>query len=219
MVHPMLQRYHPAARGSIYGLSGYVGHGGVVLAARASRKILQRPRQLGIGLCFEEAPVSPERLAGVAALCRQVGYRGVFEVEMVEVAGGALVIDFNPRFYSQMAFDVDRGLPLPRLAYADALGDEGALAALVAGAQRDEAGRVYCHRALFGLMLRAQRLAGHLGAEEERRWRRWYADHRAGATDAVADLRDPLPVGADAIATATWFARHPRSFLRSMTME
>jgi predicted ATP-grasp superfamily ATP-dependent carboligase len=221
VVWPMLQRYYPAARESIYSLSGYAGAGGALLAVRAARKILQRPRKLGIGLCFEEAVVDEGLAARVEALCRRVGYQGVFEVELIEVGDRALVIDFNPRFYSQMAFDIDRGLPLPRLAYADAAGDEAGLAALVAAARapRPPRGQVYCHRFLFELMLDGQRLSGHLDAAGARRWRRWWDEHRAAATDAVADPGDQLPWGADVVSHLASFARHPRSFVRSMVLD
>lgn len=221
VVWPMLQRYYPSANENIYGIEGYAGPGGEILGARAARKILQRPRKLGIGLCFEEAPLDAALVDKIGALCKRVGYEGVFEVELIEIGSRAVVIDFNPRFYSQMAFDVDRGLPLPRLAYAGALGDREALYALAAEAQREQPSheRVYCHHVLFEVMLRAQRLSGHLRADEEQRWRRWWAEHRGAATDAVADARDPAPLGVDVIAHLTWFARHPRSFVRSMVLD
>jgi predicted ATP-grasp superfamily ATP-dependent carboligase len=221
IVWPMLQRYYPSAREHIYGLSGYADGRGELAAVRAARKILQRPRKLGIGLCFEEADVDERLAAGLAALFRRVGYQGVFEVEFVEVGSRAVLIDVNPRFYSQLAFDLDRGLPLPRLAYADALGDAAMFSALVAEARawRPPAERVYCHRFLFEVMLRSQRLSGRLTADEERRWRRWWAEHRRDATDAVADARDPAPWCVDTATHLAGWARHPRAFVRSIVLD
>lgn len=218
---PMLQRYYPSANQHIYSLSGYAGDAGAILASRASRKILQRPRKLGIGLCFEEAPLAPALVEGVAALCRRTGYRGVFEAEFVELEGRSVLIDFNPRFYSQMAFDIDRGMPLPLFAYADALGDRAGLDALALAAHGGEGagGHVYSHRVLFELMLRAQRASGHLSADEERHWRGWWTQHRADATDAVGDRGDVGPLAIDVIGHLSWFARHPRSFVRSMVLD
>jgi predicted ATP-grasp superfamily ATP-dependent carboligase len=227
---PMLQRYYPSANEHIYSLAGYAGAAGAagaagekgtIVAARGARKILQRPRKLGIGLCFEEAPLDRTLVEGVAELCRRTGYRGVFEAEFVEVDGRSLLIDFNPRFYSQMAFDVDRGMPLPLLAYADALGDREGFDALAAAAHAGEAagGHVYSHRLLFELMLRAQRASGHLTADEERHWRGWWVQHRAAATDAVGDAGDVGPLAVDVLGHLSWFARHPRSFVRSMVLD
>ena len=33
------------------------------------------------------------------------------------------MVDFNPRYYGQMAFEIARGLNLPKLAYLDATGN------------------------------------------------------------------------------------------------
>lgn len=218
---PMLQRYHPEAQHSIYGLSGYVGAGGEILAIRASRKVLQRPRKLGIGLCFEEAPVDPTLAAALSTLCRSVAYRGVFEAELIETPSAPILIDFNPRFYSQMAFDIARGLPLPLFAYADARGDTATLTQLTAASHEAETpgDRVYIHRLLFELMLRAQKASGRMTPSDESHWRRWWSRHRAAATDAVSDPTDPLPLGVDIASHLTSFARHPRSFVRSMVLD
>lgn len=215
---PMLQRFYPGARETIYGLSGYVGGQGEIVAVRAARKIFQRPRKLGVGLCFEEAAVDDRLVRGISALCRRVGYQGVFEVEFVDAGSRRVLIDFNPRFYGQLAFDVARGMPLPRLAYADALDDHATLAALADGAQEtcSPGARAYCHHFLFELMLRAQRLSGHGLDVEEERWQSWWAAHRADAIDPVEDPEDPAPWRADVAGHLAGFARHPRSFLRSL---
>lgn len=221
VVRPIVQRFHPDANENIYSLSGYVDGRGELVAARAARKILQRPRKLGIGLCFEEAPVDERLAERVAALSRRVGYQGVFEVEFIHVGSRRLLIDYNPRLYGQLAFDIDRGMPLPRLAYADALGDEAAVSALAAEAraERSSGQRVYCHRLLFELLLLVQGLSSRLSADEERGWRRWWSEHRRRSTDAVVDADDLAPCGVDVATHLASYARHPRAFVRSMVLD
>src|SRR5262249_30598888 len=53
VVRPVLQAFSPRAAQDIYSLSGFVDETGELFAIRASRKVLQRPRKLGVGLCFE----------------------------------------------------------------------------------------------------------------------------------------------------------------------
>ena len=130
---PILQAYR--ADDSVYSLAGFVHRSGEILGIRASQKIMQRPRGVGVGLLFRDAPVDPGALEGLARLCRRTGYFGVFEVEFVWADGGHRLIDFNPRFYGQMQFEVSRGLPLPQLAYRAAMGDAPGVAALAEAAR------------------------------------------------------------------------------------
>jgi hypothetical protein len=113
---PLLQPYIEA-RG-VYSLSGFIDRTGARFVVRAARKVFQRPRRLGVGLCFEEAVVAPALASGLRALCRSVGYHGVFEAEFLEGPYGPQLIDFNPRFYGQLAFDVARGGAAPGAAPA-----------------------------------------------------------------------------------------------------
>jgi predicted ATP-grasp superfamily ATP-dependent carboligase len=221
VVRPMVQAYHPQAAEHIYSISGFVDDQGRLVAVRAARKVLQRPRKLGIGLCFEEADVEPQLCKRLENLCRRVGYYGVFEAEFVRADGQALLIDFNPRFYSQMAFEVARGMPLPLLVYYAACGDEQALQTAIAAAQRWFVAQqhIYCHRFTLALLLRAQRLSGRLSTEEAQQWRRWYVAHREHATDAVADRSDPLPALVDIALHLQSYARHPRAFVRHMVLD
>lgn len=99
----------------MYSLAGFVDRSGEILGVRASQKVVQSPRGMGVGLLFREAPVDPEVLEGLARLCRRTGYFGVFEVEFVRADGGHHLIDFNPRYYGQVQFEISRGLSLPQL--------------------------------------------------------------------------------------------------------
>jgi len=219
VARPLIQAYFPAATDSIYNLSGFVDETSELFVVRASRKVLQRPRQLGVGLCFVEAEVNAPLAARVRALCRTVGYHGAFEAEFIEQGGRALLIDFNPRFYGQMAFDIARGLPLPLFVHHAALGRRQQLEDAVERA-RDEApeprGRVYCNRIEFAMLLRLQRLAGNMTGDDVARWRSWVEAHAADLTDAVIDGRDRRPAVVHLAAELLQYLRHPRSLFRQL---
>ena len=70
---------------------------------RAARKILQQPPFIGTGLCFEPALVDPLLADQTKRLCERIGYYGVFELEFILAEGKAMLIDFNGRFYNQIA--------------------------------------------------------------------------------------------------------------------
>jgi D-aspartate ligase len=122
---PIIQRYHAVSE-RIYTVDGFVGPSGEIVAAAACVKCLQLPRRSGPGMCFESAELDPALLAGLRRLCADTGYVGVFDAEFVIDGEDKLLIDFNPRFYNHMAFEIDRHLPLPWLAYLAALGDRDA---------------------------------------------------------------------------------------------
>jgi predicted ATP-grasp superfamily ATP-dependent carboligase len=221
---PMLQAFEEGAAAGIYNLAGYAGPEGLSVVL-ASRKILQRPRLLGVGLVFEEAEVRPELVEPLLALFRKVGYQGVFEVEYLEAGARRLLIDVNPRFYGEMAFEVARGAPLPWLAYlgalAEASGDRTALALAVAEARRAVAtaalpgsGRIYRHWCMLELHFLLLRLAGRMRSEERGRWRAWLAARRDRTLDAVYDADDRWPWLVDALDVLCQPVRHPRATWR-----
>lgn len=220
---PILQEVHAEAAQGIYSLSGFVDETGELFVCRASRKVLQRPRKLGIGLCFEAAPVDEALAERLRRLCVRLGYFGVFEAEFIAAGGRKLLIDFNPRLYSQLAFDVDRGMPLPALAWLAAAGDRETLRAEVLHARlrqsRTQPERVYTHHFVLEVLLRGQGASGRLSPDEVRSWRRWLAEHGRWATDAVADADDGLPALVDVAQHLAGYARHPRAFVRSMILD
>lgn len=214
---PMVQEFLPNAAAAIYSLAGFIDKNHDVPLARASRKILQRPRKLGIGLCFESAPVSDEILRKVGALCKDLGYHGPFELEFVEHEGRMLLIDFNPRNYSQMAFEIARGLPTPWLQYLAATGQEEALELEWnrAAAWKPEGEWVYTHRTLLALVQGTQLVEKATKKLSNEDWGGWAVRHQGRLVDAVRDGADVGPVLIDAVKHLRYFARHPRSFLRS----
>ncbi|HYP87389.1 MAG TPA: hypothetical protein VEQ59_04535, partial [Polyangiaceae bacterium] len=210
---PLVQEFFSGAASSgIYSICGHARDGRIV-EARSARKVLQWPRRLGIGVCFEAAAMRPELLDSLGRLIENVGFNGTFEAEFVQDGSRNLLIDFNPRFYSQMGFDVARGLPLPRMAYEDAVGRPLADEPAPSSSNRESAINAYAHGAAFKVLLNVQRISGALSKEEQRKWAAWY--ERSGSTrvDAVADTDDRMPELVDAINIARDVARHPVRFL------
>jgi len=219
IAEPMVQEYLTAAETSIFSVSGFVTKDGQ-LACRAAMKVLQRPRKVGIGLCFEGRAIEPELAEKLAALSRHVGYYGAFEAEFIADGERRLLIDFNPRFYSQMGFDIARGLPLPMLVHWAASGDDARVSAALAEANAwaPSGDEVYCHKTMLDLVLTLQGLSGQMSRDDVRHWRGWVRDHGRGVTDAVRDPDDRVPALVDAASWVRHFARHPRSFVRSFVL-
>jgi D-aspartate ligase len=220
---PMLQEYLPQACQGIYSLAGFVGPRDHGVAARASRKILQRPRRLGVGLCFEEAPVDHAALEGITRLCHAVGYTGVFEAEFIGDEGRLRLIDLNPRFYGQMGFEIARGLPLACLTWLGAMGDEDGLGRVLAEARAWSEGRgyTYCDGFYLNVVLSAQRWSGRMSPAEVRHWRSWQRDHdrRALMVDAAAGSEDRLPGMVAAARELFWAVRYPGAFVRKIILD
>lgn len=218
---PLLQAFFPQAADGIYNLAGFIDESGEVLAVRASRKVLQRPRRLGIGICFEAAEVKAGAVSLLAELCRRVGYYGVFEVEFVEDGDRLLLLDFNPRFYGEMAFELARGMPLASLAYLAALGrhDEVRRAAEACMRAPDGPARMYVHRFQLEVLLRAERLAGRMSRADARRWRERLAARNGEVVDAVMDRNDWRPALVEFASQLYSYARHPRAFLHQVVLD
>lgn len=203
VTQPIIQQYFPNAGRKIYSITGFVDSSGELHAARAAIKVFQRTAPVGLGLCFETAPIDPTLLKGILRLCRMVGHFGVFEVEFIREGDRSLVIDMNPRFFGQMGFDAARGLPLAVLAYHAATGDMQALRERIDHAAQAPGGaKIFTHRVVFELLLLAQRLSGSMSASERRRWRQWLDESRDHAADASADSRDWAPGVVHALAEA-----------------
>ncbi|MGZ8739916.1 MAG: carboxylate--amine ligase [Gaiellaceae bacterium] len=219
LAEPIAQEYFGLGETSILSLAGFVDAAGACVAL-ASMKILQRPRRVGIGLCFETCAIEEPLVAKLAALCRQVGYAGVFEAEFVTVGDRRLLIDFNPRFYSQMGFEVARGLELPLLVWREARGEGPESDGNAAQRERERDADIYCHKGMLDLILALQRVSGRMSRDEVKSWRSWYrrASGAGSATDAVRDPDDPKPAWVDGASWIGGFARHPRSFVNSFVL-
>jgi D-aspartate ligase len=215
---PMLQRYYPEATKRIYSLSGFRDMSGSQVVMRGSRKILQLPRGIGIGLCFEEADVIPELAQQTIRLCERIGYFGAFELEFVVEDGRMMLIDFNGRFYNQLAFDIARGMDLARMAYAGATGATEELARLIdrARPRDEEKSLVFCYGFGLSLSVTAQQMFKRMSTEEATQWREWRKTHEGRVVDAIHDSDDPLPGVFDIASRVGQYMRYPRRFLGDM---
>jgi predicted ATP-grasp superfamily ATP-dependent carboligase len=217
---PIVQEFFADAAEGIYNLSGFVSQSGQLSGLRAGVKVLQRPRRIGIGLCFEEAAIDETTADAIKRLVTKAGFVGVFEAEFIRTSHGNLLIDFNPRFYNQMAFDIDRGLPLAELAYYEAIGDDARVHSLIAQSvgKNSNPARVYSHRFLLEVTLGLQGLSGALSKNEVKHWRNWIREHRGRTTDAVFDVSDLAPSILDTVQHLYGYARHPRATIRNLLL-
>jgi thiamine pyrophosphate-dependent acetolactate synthase large subunit-like protein/predicted ATP-grasp superfamily ATP-dependent carboligase len=199
-------------------VDGFIDETGELFCTRGCLKVLQWPRGSGPGICFEAAPVPANLGEGLARLFRRVGFHGVFDAEFIEDDGRAQLIDVNPRFYNHMAFEVERGLPLPWLAYLGAIEDRAALRTAVAEAKREVGGpRSYVHRLPLRMMLGLQALTGAMSRDERHRWRNRMAGHEDRVTDPTRQEGDPWPGVVELPLELARFVAHPRSYLRHLT--
>ena len=218
VVWPMLQAYHSSHTHRIYTLAGFTDLTGRPPLIRASTKLVQRPRNMGVGVCFEAADVDSGLVARVAELFRDLNYYGIFDIEFIEREGKFLLIDFNPRGYGQMAFEIARGLPLPYIQYLAAMDDRSRLAEVYQSASDWQArgNEAYCHGLFLSLVNTAQRANELVSGSMSEDWGSWMQVRKARLTDAVRQPSDPGPARLDVIRHGVELMRHPRSFLRSL---
>lgn len=221
MAMPMLQRYYPESAKEIYSLSGFRDMSGSHVVMRGSTKILQLPRRLGIGLCFEETEVNPQLAQQTVQLCERIGYYGAFELEFVVSQGRMLLIDFNGRFYNQLAFDIARGMDLPGMAYAGATGATDELERLIyrAALRDNEPSLAFCNGFGLSLSVAAQQVFKRMSKEEAARWREWRKTYEGRVVDAIHDSDDPLPSVIDVASRVGQYIRYPQKFFSEMAFK
>jgi predicted ATP-grasp superfamily ATP-dependent carboligase len=213
---PLLQASYPGCN-RIFTVDGFVDETGELFCTLGCVKVLQWPRGSGPGICFEHAPVPASVEDGLSRLFRRVGFYGVFDAEFLEHAGCHLLIDVNPRFYNHMAFEVERALPLPWMAYLGALGDREGLRAAVEAARRSDAGpAAFVHRLPLRMMLGIQALTRGMSAEERSRWRSWLAMPEDSVTDPVRQDGDVWPAVGEIAFEIGRAIEHPRAYLRHL---
>jgi len=213
---PLISRCHAGSE-TVFTVDGFVDRSGEMVALGCN-KLLQHPRRLGPGIIFEAAPVPAALQTGLQRLLGCAGFFGVYDAEFIAEGGRLMLIDVNPRFYNHMAFEIDRGLPQPWLAYLGAAGEEAALAEAMRTARQNAPGRraVYVHGLPTALMLAAQVVGGNMSRAELRRWRAWIAESDGSRTDPVRTRDDRAPAWAEIGHQLLNFLRHPRAFLRGL---
>ena len=212
---PMVQELLPSAAQRVYSISGFVDRSGLLLDSRASSKVLQLPRAAGVGVCFESVAVDPTLAGKLQDLCRHLGYFGVFEAEFVEHEGKQLLIDFNPRYFGQMAFDIARDMQLPWLAHLCALGQEDLARDAARSAQRTGP-TFYADSPAVEWFLLTGRLLGAVDRKESTFWRDWLKQTAPTRAEAIRDPQDPAPARAAYLNRLWRSLRYPRGLWRSL---
>lgn len=214
--YPIIQRASQNTE-RIYTVDGFIDKGGELFTTRTCWKVLQLPRGSGPGIVFDHADPDPQINEGIRKLLVATGYRGVFDIEFIESGSKKLLIDVNPRFYNHMAFEIDRGMQLPWLAYLAATGDQDALRGAIESAQRapTQTG-AYVHALPSRMLLAAQRLTHGITTERYRHWRQWIRSHQREITDPAWTRDDPTPRIVEVIHELNKFVRHPRAYLRAL---
>jgi predicted ATP-grasp superfamily ATP-dependent carboligase len=212
---PLIQRYYPQAVENVYSLCGFrEKKGGVIM--RAARKILQQPHRIGVGLCFEAAPVDPILADQTKRLCERIGYYGAFELEFILAEEKAMLIDFNGRFYNQIAFDIARGMELPALAYAAATRNEAEITRLMAQGKSERHDDVvgFCNHFGLAMTVKTQRILRTISRKDAAHWLDWSRGSHGTMIDAINDRQDALPALVDIARHLLNAVGHPRAFVR-----
>jgi predicted ATP-grasp superfamily ATP-dependent carboligase len=188
---PMIQSFVKDAVENVLSITGFIDRSGTRVIMSAARKVLQRSRPVGIGLAFEGIALPRDVAEDALRLCRHLGFFGIFEIEFVWHDGAWRLIDFNPRFYHEMALDIARGMPLPLFAYFDACGSLDELDAALAAA-RVHGQPALCFSDMFTTTL-VMALRMSLCPSAARRAFAWHWRCRRNLVDATFDRLDPLP--------------------------
>ena len=192
---PILQPYVDLNHQGVVSVSGFLDRAGELFVTRCTSKIMQRSQPAGVGVCFAALPDNPVLVAAARALCDELGYFGIFEIEFISYQGTWAAIDFNARLFNQTAIDSSRGMPLAVLACLDACNDKVALRNAVSAAQSTNQNMpavIYDSFTLRALLL-GKYITGQINRGEYDYWRRWAKANKACAVDIAIDQRDPLP--------------------------
>ena len=219
---PIIQRYYPQASDAIVSVAGYVSADGV-FSSLSSRKILQFPNLFGVGLCFEGLEVNQNLCAGIVRICNMVKYFGVVEAEFVvgDDHRKPFLIDMNPRFYGQMGFEVQRGLPLPDMVYAAATGDQLACRRLLGNVGKNAIGTPtrFGNMNRLMLVLALGSLGGKFSFSNLRNWLGFVTSAGSDYADFTYDASDKWPWVVDMVQVLANCLRHPRDTFRKYCLQ
>ena len=214
-VRPFLQPFVNVGSEGVQSIAGFINRKGDLFVTRRSIKVFQRTRPLGVGVCYESLPPAPSLSKAVYALCRELGYFGIFEIEFISQDGRPTVIDFNPRLYNQVGLDIARGMPLPLLGCLEALGDEMALRDAVDSAQAENnSHKVLYDRFTLRAILLVLAATSRISQEDLAYWRSWIKRNAPQAVDVTAQKGDPMPGVIHSIAEVFLGLRSIGRFLR-----
>ncbi len=199
---PMIQQYVPDALKSLFSISGLLDGDGEVVAVAGSRKTLQWPPTLGVGVIFEGWD-EPAAMAEGLRFVRGALGRGIFELEFIfdRRSGRYVAIDLNPRAHGHITFDIARHNDLPMLWYGLATG--APLPKLPPGS-----GQV---RWIHAIPYHVGHWVGMAAGPNRGERLHSYVTHLKGRTvDIIHDRGDPLP----SLAHAAYMLRHPGGLVR-----
>ncbi|MDN5858538.1 MAG: ATP-grasp domain-containing protein [Pseudonocardia sp.] len=169
----------PYLTGPIRTVNGVAWNGEVVAAVH---KLAERTWPLDCGVvCYARTvPVDPDVDRCARALIADIGWSGLFNLQMISSGGRHHVIDLNPRIYHSLALAVAAGANLPAIWTALLLGRQPPLGEIRAGVRfRSEEDAM----ALWGTFRSGRRGAALRGLVP-----------RPGTAHAVMSLRDPAPM-------------------------
>jgi predicted ATP-grasp superfamily ATP-dependent carboligase len=110
-------------RGPVHSLGGVITDQGLVAGAH-SRYVRTWPPDAGNVSCSVSLPLPAQLREAAATLLDRLGWRGIFELELMEKPDGNLgVIDLNPRVYGSLELAVHAGASLPVI-WCDSLFDD-----------------------------------------------------------------------------------------------
>jgi len=121
---PMVQELIPGGDDTLYTVGSYLRQDGTPLGVFSGRKLRQTPP--GIGTCrVGEAVWVDEAVAAALRLLNEFGYYGLSQVEFKRDPrdGGFKLMEINPRLWQWHGLATACGVDLPRIAYADLVGD------------------------------------------------------------------------------------------------
>jgi D-aspartate ligase len=216
LAQPMIQEFcGEEGDQAIYSVSGFSDYRHGLFVARGALKLAQWPRRAGIGIQFADAPVNGALARRLRRLCEAVHFVGVFEAEFVGIDSEPMLIDFNPRLFGQVGFDMARALPSPFFTYLAAIGQIARLRLEVeaADAWRPSGQILFANRTALAWTRAAERLVGRTPASGALQRK---CDGQSGrVVDAVADGTDWVPSVLDSVQQIARVLIHPRSTIRA----
>jgi predicted ATP-grasp superfamily ATP-dependent carboligase len=120
----IVQELVPGGDDALYTVGSYISADGRVLGVFSGRKLRQTPP--GIGTCrVGEAVWNQEVVDAALRLLAAFGYHGISQVEFKRDArdGRFKLMEINPRLWQWHGLAAACGVDLPRLAYADLVGE------------------------------------------------------------------------------------------------
>ncbi|MFL5944674.1 MAG: ATP-grasp domain-containing protein [Gaiellaceae bacterium] len=121
---PIVQDFIPGGDETLYTVGSYVSRDGEPLGIFCGRKLRQTPR--GIGTCrVGEAVWEQGAVDAALRLLRAFDFHGLSQVEFKRDArdGSFRLMEINPRLWQWHGLAMACGVDLPRIAYADLVGE------------------------------------------------------------------------------------------------